>query len=710
MTLMLAVAAAVAHAATPGDLAAKYGKQQNASCAAARQHIPQLPAADQAAFMAAYQAYDGTDPNATIAAAKKVLASSAVNHFLAAADSFGKGGADAALVTCVVITDATPAGLAAYATVSAAQEATVDGLLADPVLLRDMLLGGSPQDDKYGEAAGIYAEIKKASKVLSGERASADPAYWDDRSQTAVLERLALGTALALAVPKAERFNGHPDIDPVKRYLGLEKAYQAGDLDPYFEVLTVLELRFAAPFDGSDDDMAWLRRTMPIVRPEHIAAQSGGWRYARAVRTDVAYGDTVWPDGVGRYRDYPAGGAVCGGRAFFGRFCRHSWGLPTLPFPEPGHGSMITWTQTGWVVELGAPWQVGHTGDSHGDRSGSDFKLEADAREFRTDYQKVLRALWAAKVLGETPVSRHTTPRTPTSYGTGGNWSALSFAAKVASTQTRAPERALGESIVPTKTAALTAIWNTKVPTPTPSVGPDGSITIPAAGFSFSNRSARVVRVRSLDGVNATHVQYEGVNFEDPDSTAIEYTIESANGGSYWFSANIATWHVNNDLQLTTNTTKSPIEVPVFYTVGEWKETQPVQVTLVKGTNVLRFVRQVGASLVLKEFFLLESKPVVPPPPGNYTPAPAPPPLDRYIQLAPGLSCTSQGILDLDNTECGYAATHFGFKYTGSRPRALQQPGCWGLVGGEWKGNANLNTNKSAPCCDRNALSLCLRQ
>lgn len=322
----------------------------------------------------------------------------------------------------------------------------------------------------------------------------------------------------------------------------------------------------------------------------------------------------------------------------------------------------------------------------------------------------MLRGLWAAKVLRETPVSRHWSPNSPTSFGTGGNWSALSYAAKVASTQTPAPARALGTSLVPTKTAALTAIWNTKVPTPAPSVGADGSITIPAAGFSYANRSAGAVVVRSLDGVNAAHVEYQGINFLDPDSTAIEYTIQSANGGNYWFSANFATWHVNNDLQLTTNTTKSPIEIPVFYSVGVWKETHPVQVTLVKGANVLRFVRQLGASLVLKEFLLLESKPAVPPPPGNYTPAPAPPSVEKYIQLSAGLTCTSQGILDLDDKECGYAAAHFGFKYTGPRARATEQPGCWGLVSGEYKGNANLNTNTSAPCCDPAAVSLCLRQ
>jgi len=134
-----------------------------------------------------------------------------------------------------------------------------------------------------------------------------------------------------------------------------------------------------------------------------------------------------------------------------------------------------------------------------------------------------------------------------------------------------------------------------------------------------------------------------------------------------------------------------------------------VEVTLVKGKNVLRFVRQLGAGLVFKQFFLLKQKPIVPPAPGNYTPAPAPPPINSYIQLASGLTCTSQGILDLDGSECAYASLHFGFKYTGARARP-SMVGCWGLVGGEWPGNSNLNTNTSATCCDPTQRALCLRQ
>lgn len=700
----LALTLGSTEAKTVEQLTAQYTAQGNASCAQVAQKLPAMPAADQAAFMAAYSAYDGTDATKLSAAASKVMSDKGVAGFLSAADSFGPGGFDEALVQCAVVSDATPLGLAQFAVQGAAQEASVDALLKNGLLMRDMLIAGGPQGNKYGEAASLYAEIQKASSMLG----AGDATFWDSRDQSSVLHRLALGTALAFAEPKTTRFAPQSTIDGVKRYQNFEKAYKAGLLDPYFEVLTVFELRFSVNFDGTDDDMDWLRETMYNIRPEHIVL-NGTWRYSRAVRTDVTYGHSVWPGGVARYRDLPAAGAVCGGRAFFGRFCKHGFGLPALEFPQHAHGSMITWGADGWAVLLGAAFPNGWTFDSQGRRSGSDFKLETDSREDRSAYQKVLRGTWAATALKETPVSKNWVPEAGQPIGPGGNWSALMFAEKVVATQTKAPTRELGPSVVATKQAALTSIWNTKVAPGSITVGADGSITIPADAYSFANRSAMLTVERTLDGTSRqTIVTSAGIDFEDPASTAFEYTVESAEAGTYYLVASFSSWHVNTDLQLITNTTKTPVEVPMFYTVGKWMESQPVELTLVKGTNVLRFERQLGAGLVFKQFFLMKTKPVIPQPPGNYTPAPAPPPLDKYIQLSVGLSCESQGILDLDDTECGYAASHFGFKYTGPRGRPMQ-PGCWGLISGEYKGNANLNTNKSAPCCGTDRQALCLR-
>lgn len=58
-------------------------------------------------------------------------------------------------------------------------------------------------------------------------------------------------------------------------------------------------------------------------------------------------------------------------------------------------------------------------------------------------------------------------------------------------------------------------------------------------------------------------------------------------------------------------------------------------VCFLQGTNILHFTRTSGRQLVFKEFFLFKTKPVFPPQPGNYTPAPTPPtpPPGDYIEV-----------------------------------------------------------------------------
>lgn len=137
--------------------------------------------------------------------------------------------------------------------------------------MRDMLLAGGASGGMYGEAMSIYTNLIKASAVLSPAATVATTTTttitittlsptstvavpWDDRTQnkTAILRRLALGTAVEHAVsltPQMKQLITPPwgptsdpnatTIDPIERYLHYEAAYLAGDLDPGFEVLTV---------------------------------------------------------------------------------------------------------------------------------------------------------------------------------------------------------------------------------------------------------------------------------------------------------------------------------------------------------------------------------------------------------------------------------------------------------------------------------------
>jgi hypothetical protein len=336
----------------------KYETLMNQSCATALKATPTIPAADASSFMNAYQNSAGPSSEAAVlAAAQKILSATAVATFLELPDSFTAGGLDAALVTCAVLYQGTPTALAAFAAISAANEALVTQLLQNALLMRDMLVAGgaagSPDRKsggvpKYGEAMSIYTQILKANEQsLAAADAAAESAgtVWDDRSPANVLRRLAIGTAVGLAAPMSHRYardlpNASALVDPVARYQYFERAYKAGELDPAFPVLTAFELSHVIESDATNEDMDWLRTSLSNYHPDLIASEYR-WRYASTVH-EVAYGDSQCSKfpGVcnGHYSDIPVGGDVCGGRAFWTRFAVKGFGMPTWGATEHAHG------------------------------------------------------------------------------------------------------------------------------------------------------------------------------------------------------------------------------------------------------------------------------------------------------------------------------------------------------------------------------------
>jgi hypothetical protein len=436
----------------PSPLEQKYAALQNATCGHVLPNIPALPAADAASFLAAYQQFKGeTDEKPLMDQASALLSAPAVQAFLSLPDSFVvPGGLDAAMVLCAVLVEATPAGLAAFAGQSPMQEALVGSLLNNSLLMRDMLLAGGASAGLYGNAMQILAAIVGASPILSAaapwslggrggggtgaknaaaaaDNAADDPVPWDDRSQnvTAILRRLALGIAVEQAEPIQLAWGkNHSAVDPVQRYLHYEAAYLNGDLDSSVEVLTAFEFRHTTDGDSTDADVQWMRETMAIYRPDNIARDMS-WRYAESVHTDVSYGDPQCSDmpGIctGRYAQIPAAGGECGPRAFFGRFARKAFGVPTWGVTQPGHAAMTTWTLGGWHVLLGAGWEYSWWGE----RGGMDFLLETQARELQASFQENLRGTWAARARGDKPAGTSWSTRTHSGYGEGGLWSAL---------------------------------------------------------------------------------------------------------------------------------------------------------------------------------------------------------------------------------------------------------------------------------------------
>jgi len=269
-----------------------------------------------------------------------------------------------------------------------------------------------------------------------------------------------------------------------------------------------------------------------------------------------------------------------------------------------------------------------------------------------------------------------------------------------------APVRVLGKSVVPSKIDSLIAAWSRQRPTPTITVDKFGKITIPAA--AFSSKTGSISTMPSADSETDQQILHGGGGW-DVANHAVNYTISLDEAGDYYLVANFSTWHQNIDLFMTSTGSSGESVIPVFWSHGHWKETQPVELHLLKGKNTLSFSRRTGLGMAIKEFILFKSKPNVPTPPPGDLPVPTPPPtpLSNYKIQANRSSCEKDGLSELTEDECSIACAYFGFKDTGARNRPFAWPGCFVLGAGEWKGNCNFNSNKNGDGSDVTQLAVC---
>ena len=318
----------------------------------------------------------------------------ALNQFLSS-DSL-----DAKFAKFVVLHEATPQGLAAFAQQGKQRAVLVNNMLSNPKLMKQMLIADGAKSKRigrndgpaqYGQAMQIYSDIQNAS----------------DKCSDGILQRLALAVSLEHSVPIVQSnpvsdSNAPETIDPVKRYLHYEKAYLDGELDPAFELLSTWELRMVVNGDEPDETLEWGREMLRNYRPDHIYNSNFGWRYVSIVTSDVKYGsENVKHDRpeLQKYQNILMNGGVCGRRAFFGRFILRAFGIPTIARPSRGHGALAHWTPDGWVVNLGGGWGCGWTKTLY--KQDVDFLASSQARTNREAYLKVKRAQWAGDVMGE---------------------------------------------------------------------------------------------------------------------------------------------------------------------------------------------------------------------------------------------------------------------------------------------------------------------
>lgn len=493
---------------------------------------------------------------------------------------------DAQLVRGAVLAKATPRGLAEFAQQGKEQAALVDKLLGDDALMKQMLLAGGADAGKFGRAMEIYTAIQKASpKAGSGH-----------------LQRLALATSLEHAVPvkqsKAETETNAPTIvDPVKRYLHYEKAHLDGELDPAFPNFSVWEYRMVVGCDAPDSILAWGREMLRNYRPDHIYNPDYGWRYSGTVRTEVKYGSECVKDdlpSLHMYQNIPKDGGVCGRRAFFGRFILQSFGIPTWGVTQHKHAAVSHWTPKGWVVNLGAGFSHSWWDKDEAPRSGSDFLLETQARTQPQDYLKVLRAQWVSRILGEQEFNDRKNVA-------GGFWSNMAHVqARAIATASKAVTlgplgQELGEANESeAKKATVVPQVAVTAADQKPVLGKDGAITVPSV--AHTKPAGHFAAMKSFAG---------GMQLHASGGFKTQYAIEAPRAGKYALTARVATVHEGQKFLFAANDPKAPAEVAVPYTIGMWQQSPPVEVTLVKGQNVVHVALKDGSrGVAIKEFKL----------------------------------------------------------------------------------------------------------
>ncbi len=497
---------------------------------------------------------------------------------------------DARLARYVVLLEATPRGLAAFAQQGESLWRLVERMLADDALLVQMAVADGAKDGKYGQAMKIYNDLQKAST----------------KARAGTLQRLALAVALEHAVPRAQRnAKGRTDapatVDPVKRYLHFEKAFLDGELDPGFGDLSVWDYRMVVNGEEPEEILTWGREMLRNYRPDHISTPDYRWRYVAAVRTDIRYGsqDNKYDkDELQFFQNILMNGGVCGRRAFFGRFILRAFGIPTTARPQRGHAALAHWTPDGWVVCLGGGWGAGWTKTPY--NKDLDFLATTQARAVGEPYMQVKRAHWIGDVMGEKRVLGLLS-------GDPEFWNGVALDAQrgiieAAKAKTLA---AVGEDIGEaneTKEKVDLAEANLTDADRKVVVASSGVITIPAAATSSPTKSTgKIIFMESNLGGKQLHYSRNGGNQD------FQYTFDAPAAGKYALTARVVTPSWRQSLLLAVNDAKSPIEIALPFTVGMWDTTAPVEVELVQGQNVLRFSHKsegYAKGVTIKDFTL----------------------------------------------------------------------------------------------------------
>jgi hypothetical protein len=267
---------------------------------------------------------------------------------------------------------------------------------------------------------------------------------------------------------------------------------------------------------------------------------------------------------------------------------------------EPGHSAITFWHPSGWQTRLGHNWgksnrgfyaKIGAGGVAYG--ADVNFLASSQARENETAYLKVKRAQWIAALIGEpykpglitwSGKNHGPAPLKPGEVAKPSTWSDIALH----------EQRRIIAQLEAAKAPAAPSAAKTE-PSATGKAGVDASgvITIPSAACTSPTQSKRslykggqsdlIVFVNNKEGETLLHLSRYAKTVD-----SFEYTFDAPKAGKYQLVADIATPKPNQKLYATANDS-SPVEMALPYTIGLWGKTEPVDIELKEGGNVLKF-------------------------------------------------------------------------------------------------------------------------
>jgi len=503
---------------------------------------------------------------------------------------------DVQLARFMVINEAQPYWLAAYAQESTEHAQRIERLLGNTPLMLRMLAADGPTWGKFAKAMEIYETIQQTSP----------------RAKEGMFERLALAVSLEHAQPIPESTadqegfgEAHHEnttyIDPVERYMDYEKAWLAGELDHHFDKHDAWSLRMCVDSYQTSKYLAWGRQMLRDYRPDLVTLPNESQRFSKVVDEEIQYSsfflnnDWARPE-LERMQNGLATGGICGLRAHFGGYILNAFGVPTTPRGQRGHAALVRFTPDGWVPYLGAGWGSNNR-QIRGYRSDSDFRASTEARRDPENFVAVKRAQWIGKVLGEEHAvgwgyqagkrwSRNKNGPPPVEY-----WNAVACLVQegVISRLKLNVLDAIGEDIGEAdEVVGGGAMAAVEIPSAErkASVNASGVIHIPAASTSYpQGPTEQILFMESNLGGIQLHFRRYG------SGKRFEYTIDAPKAGKYLLTARLVTpaWKQSMDLSING---ASPQSIALPYTKGLWGELEPVEVELKQGTNVLNFSRR----------------------------------------------------------------------------------------------------------------------